>query len=82
MENALTISLYKTKFMVCGKDTSGYDPGSMCNIGGDDIEVVSSFKYLGVHFDRTASPRHMLFHAVQRGNKAMHWIFNFVRREN
>lgn len=46
------------------------------------FECVSSFKYLGIHFDTVASPTYMLKNLCLKANKAFYWLVNFVGRNH
>lgn len=47
IQHRLTISVEKTKAMI----TKGYTGGSHVSLGGDEFEVISQFRYLGVWMD-------------------------------
>ncbi len=74
----LTISEAKTKLMICGKDARLFKPGSCSQFAQYKFEVVSDFKYLGLHFDQEASTKHMITFIVDKARRVFFWLLRFV----
>ena len=49
----LTISTKKTKVLVAGRDAAAQAAGAVITLQGDQLEIVSQFKYLGSIFTST-----------------------------
>jgi hypothetical protein len=56
----LSVNSAKTKLMVSGPASSDYPCAIPVCMGSSFFEVVHSFKYLGLHFDCSASTKNML----------------------
>ena len=56
--------------------------GNYIEFGAYQFECVSSFKYLGIHFNTTASPGFMLKNICMKANKAFYWLINYVSKNH
>jgi len=74
----LTISTKKTKVLVVGRNAAAQTADSVITLRGDQIEVVSHFKYLGSVFTSDCTLDAEITHRVAAANSA----FQQLRRTN
>lgn len=77
--NDLVISCDKTKLLTTGC-VSDARVGECLHFDQYRFECVSSFKYLGLHFNESASPVFMIRNMCLKATKAFYWLVNFVGR--
>lgn len=71
----LNINIGKTKILIFGARKK---PNIMFKIGNENIEIVDSYKYLGVLFSQSGSFLHARKHVVQQAKKAMILLFTRI----
>ena len=71
----LNINTSKTKVIVFG---SKHNVKRKFKIGNSELEIVNSFKYLGVIFSRSGSFLKARKHVIQQARKAMHLLFTRI----
>jgi hypothetical protein len=59
-QQALQINANKTELMVCGPAARSFTGVPTVSIRSSTFRVVTSFKYLGLHFDQKASAPFMI----------------------
>ena len=70
----LTISTKKTKVLVAGRDAAAQAAGAVITLRGDQLEVVSQFKYLGSIFTSDCTLDAEIHHWVAAANSAFQRI--------
>ena len=71
----LTINVGKTKIIIFG--TRGLS-NLLFKIGDEQVEIVKSYKYLGVLLSQSGSFLSARKHVVQQAKKAMHLLFTRI----
>lgn len=74
----LTISATKTKLLVSGAPSPAIGASGTVTLHGYVVEVVTEFRYLGLHFDQRASTPHMLSALLLKARTTFFWLLKFV----
>ena len=74
-QNALTLNGNKCKFMMISRKKVSFKPSSPLHLGGQLLECVSSYKYLGVHISSDLSWSQHTQHVCMKAKKMIGLLY-------